>query len=172
MTEELGPLLVAPRQYLDVRNRIRDALGFPNERRALLIGVDGLDGASKSSLAAWLSWQLEMPAIHLDIYIVRDTDPLAFRSDHLKAAVDSCLGMGRPVIVEGVLLLDVLDSIGRRPDFLAFVEKEDRSDSNMRKQVPPYLNRRRPREGADWVLEWSSAEHDVKVARAHLRSIE
>ncbi len=172
MTEELGPLLVAPRQYLDVRNRIRDALGFPNERRPLLIGVDGLDGAGKSSLAAWLSWQLEMPAIHLDLYIIRDTEPLAFRSDHLKAAVDSCLGMGRPVIVEGVMLLDVLGSVGRRPDFLVFVDKEDRNDSNMRKQVPPYLKRRRPREGADWVLEWSSAEHDAKVARAHLRSIE
>ncbi len=113
-----------------------------------------------------------MPAINLDLYIIRDTEPLAFRSDHLNAAVDSCLRMGRPVIVEGVMLLDVLDSIGRRPDFLVFVEKENRNDSNMRKQVPPYLKRRRPREGADWVLEWSSAEHDAKVARAHLRSIE
>ena len=113
-----------------------------------------------------------MPAINLDLYIIRDTEPLAFRSDHLNAAVDSCLRMGRPVIVEGVMLLDVLDSIGRRPDFLVFVEKENRNDSNMRKQVPPYLKRRRPREGADWVLEWSSTEHDAKVARAHLRSIE
>jgi hypothetical protein len=172
MGDELGPLLVAPQEYLNLRCKIREALGFPTERRALLIGVDGLDGAGKSSVAAWLSWQLEMPAINLDLYIIRDTEPLAFRSDHLNAAVDSCLSMGRPVIVEGVMLLDVLDSIGRRPDFLVFVEKENRNDSNMRKQVPPYLKRRRPREGADWVLEWSSAEHDAKVARAHLRSIE
>jgi hypothetical protein len=146
MDDELGPLLIAPPKYLDVRNRIRDALGFPKERRPLLIGLDGLDGAGKSSLAAWLSWQLEMPAINLDLFIIRDTEPLAFRIDHLKAAVDSCLGMGRPVIVEGVTLLDVLDGIGLRPDFLVFVEKRDRNDSNMPMHVPPYLKRRRPRE--------------------------
>jgi len=101
MTEELGPLLIAPPQYLDVRNRIRDALGFPIGREPLLIAIDGLAGSGKSSLAAWLSWQLEMPAIHLDTYIIRDSEPLAFRSDHLKAAVDSCLEMRQPVIVEG-----------------------------------------------------------------------
>jgi hypothetical protein len=101
--------------------------------------------------------------IHLDIYIIRDSEPLAFRTDHLKAAVDSCLGRGWPVIVEGVLLLDVLDSIGRRPDFLVLVEKEDRNDSNLRKQVPPYLKRREPRESADRVLKWSSAEHDASA---------
>ena len=138
MSEDHGPLLVAPRQYLDVRNRIRESLGFPNERRALLIGVDGLDGSGKSSLAAWLSWQLEMPAIHLDTYIIQDTEPLAFRTDHLKAAVDSRLGLQRPVIVEGFLLLDVLERMGRQPDFLLYVEKKDRHESNMRKQVPPF----------------------------------
>jgi len=49
----------------------------------LLIAIDGLDGAGKTSLAAWLSWQLEMPAVHLDLYIVRDADPLQFRIDDL-----------------------------------------------------------------------------------------
>ena len=108
MNEELGPLLVAPPAYLDVRNRIRDASRFPDERHPLLIGIDGLDGSGKSSLAAWLSWQLEMPAIHLDTYIIQDSEPLTFRSDHLKKAVGSYLDMGRPVIVEGVLLFERL----------------------------------------------------------------
>jgi hypothetical protein len=75
MSEELGPLLVAPPAYLAVRKLIRHALGFPDERRPLLIGIDGLDGSGKSGLAAWLSWQLEMPAVHLDTYIIRDRAP-------------------------------------------------------------------------------------------------
>jgi thymidylate kinase len=91
MTEDLGPLLVAPAQYPDVRTRVRCALGFPTERRPILIGIDGLDGSGKSSLAAWLSWQLEMPAIHLDLYIVRDSNPPEFRTDQLAAAVDARL---------------------------------------------------------------------------------
>jgi uridine kinase len=58
--------LVAPPSYVGLRTEIRHALGFPHDRRPLLIGIDGKDGSGKSSLAAWLSWQLEMPAIHLD----------------------------------------------------------------------------------------------------------
>jgi uridine kinase len=142
-------------------------LGFPHERRPILIGVDGLDGSGKSSLAAWLSWQLEMPAIHLDLYIVCGSNPVAFRSDHLATAIDARIGQGRPVIVEGVLLLDALASIQRQPDFLVYVEKEA-NRSNLRSHVGPYIARRQPKQRADYVLEWSSSEHDAKVARAHL----
>jgi hypothetical protein len=53
---ELAPWLIAPRSYLDLRASVRNALGFPLEFRPLLIGIDGLDGAGKTSLAAWLSW--------------------------------------------------------------------------------------------------------------------
>jgi uridine kinase len=42
-----------------MRTRVRDALGFPDERRPILIGIDGFDGSGKSSLAEWMSWQLE-----------------------------------------------------------------------------------------------------------------
>jgi hypothetical protein len=51
---ELGPLLVAPPSYFELRTLIRDAMGFPSERRALLIGIDGADGSGKSPLASWL----------------------------------------------------------------------------------------------------------------------
>ncbi len=53
---------------------IQAALG--PERLPLLIGIDGLWGAGKSGLASWLGWQLGMPTVSLDLYIVRGTDPL------------------------------------------------------------------------------------------------
>ncbi len=56
--DELGPLLMAPPSYLELRSKIREALGFPNERKPLLIGIDGADGSGKSSLSAWLSLTL------------------------------------------------------------------------------------------------------------------
>jgi hypothetical protein len=83
MAEELGASGGPRALFRRAPSHIRDALGFSHERRPILIGIDGLDGSDKSSLAAWLSWQLEMPAIHLDLYIVPDTDPLEFRTDHL-----------------------------------------------------------------------------------------
>ena len=169
MYEEIAPLLVAPSEYIELRNHIRVALGFPSERLALLIGIDGVDGAGKSSLAAWLSWQLEMPTINLDLYLIPDTAPMAFKTDQLAAVIESRLATQRPLIVEGILLLDAMAAIGRRPDLLISVEREGGAQSTM-DHVGAYLERSKPHARASHVLTWSSALHDARVAHAHLRS--
>jgi uridine kinase len=155
--EDLGPLLVAPSAYLELRKSIRNALGFPNHRRPILIGIDGVDGSGKSSVASWPSWQLQMPAIPLDVYLLRDSNPISWRFDDLARAVDGAqhVPRERPVIVEGVLLLRVLRKIGRAPDFLVYVEK-DQHEMGMEKQLESYLSIERPNERANYVLRWSS----------------
>jgi hypothetical protein len=45
------------------------------DRAPLLIAIDGADGVGKSSLASWLAWQLGAPAIYLDLYVIRDSNP-------------------------------------------------------------------------------------------------
>jgi hypothetical protein len=168
LNDDLGPLLIAPSSYFVVRSRIREAMGFPNDRRPLLIGIDGVDGSGKSSLAAWLSWQHEMPAIHLDIYVVRDSEPLAWRFDDLARALEGTQlwSQKRPVIVEGVLLLDALRKIGRTPDFLVFVEK-DRHEACLRERLESYFSSYSPKNRANYLLNWSSADHDARVLQAH-----
>jgi hypothetical protein len=168
---ELGPLLVAPLPYLELRGLIRGALGFPNERKALLIGIDGLDGSGKSSLAAWLSWQLEVPALHLDIYFVPDTSPLAVKKDDLARAVDARLVAGKPVIVEGILLLRVLSEIGRSPDFLIFVDRLQHQ-GNLEPHTQPYFAKFQPQARSHHVLTWSSAKFDAGVHMAHEREMQ
>src|SRR5690242_3314722 len=100
--EDLAPLLIAPCVYLEVRNLIRNELGFPTGRLPLLVGIDGEDGSGKSSLAAWLSWQLEMPAIHLDVYLIPESDPVNWHCDDLRRAINGAqkIPKARPVIVE------------------------------------------------------------------------
>jgi uridine kinase len=166
--DELGPLLLAPPSYLELRKILREALGFPDERRPQLIGIDGLDGSGKSSLAAWLSWQMEMPAIHLDLHIVRDSDPLVWRFDDLARALEGAqfLPSRRPVIVEGILLLRALQQISRAPDFHVFVDK-DGHEGCMKEQLDSYLNGYQPKDKANYVLRWSSADHDARIMRAH-----
>src|SRR5262245_23630132 len=150
--DELGPVLEAPAAYFEVRTLVRVALGFPNERKPLLIGIDGVDGSGKSSLAAWLSWQLEMPALHLDMYWIPDTKPLQFRRDDFAWAVDARCSQ-RPLIVEGILLLRVLDEIGRSPDFLVFVDKESHAGSIA--EIKPYFDWYKPQDRANHTLRWS-----------------
>jgi uridine kinase len=164
--DERGPLLVAPPAYLELRRLIRKALDFPN-RRPLLIGIDGLDGSGKSSLGAWLSWQLEMPAIHLDVYAVQGSNPLVWNFDHLARTLDGAQRASRrPVIVEGIMLLYVLAQIDRKPDFHVFVEKE-KHETCMKEHLEPYLSSYNPKSRANYVLNWSSVGHDARVMRAH-----
>jgi hypothetical protein len=100
--------------------KVQQRLG-PN-RAPLLIAIDGADGVGKSSLVSWLAWQLGAPAIYLDLYVIRDSKPLRWRGELL------CLVHGRlvvhagPLIVEGILVLDALAQIGRKPDFLVYVD--------------------------------------------------
>ncbi len=91
-------------------------------RLPLLIAIDGADHCGKSSLASWLAWQLGMPAVQLDLYLT-NLYPIQWRVDDLARVVTQRIDVdrGRPVIIEGVLMLDALDQIRRKPDFLVFV---------------------------------------------------
>jgi len=103
-----------------------------------------------------------MPTLHLDVYLVRDREPQQWRTDDLECAIHARLDIGRPVIVEGVLLLDALDQIGRSPDFLIYIRGKDENDdddeevaalaSNLRKALFDYRSRRKPEERAQFKL--------------------
>jgi uridine kinase len=142
-------------------------LGFPIERRPLLIAIDGEDGSGKSSFAAWLSWQFEMPAIHLDVFLIRDSDPIAWRSTELRATLDGAqfVPPKRPVIIEGVLVRNALSAIDRVPDFSIFIERDSHS-GNMQQELSSYIQQAKPK--ADYILRWSSKEYDARVRDAHL----
>jgi hypothetical protein len=122
-------------------------------------------------LAAWLSWQLEMPALHLDVYFVPDTNPLAIRMDDLARAVDARLVAGKPVIVEGILLLRVLNEIRRSPDFLVFVDRP-KHQGNLEHHTQPYFEKFQPKVQAHHVLNWSGTEFDARVHVAHDREMQ
>jgi hypothetical protein len=109
-----------------------------------------------------------MPAIHLDLFRTALEGPLRWRTDDLAR----CLKIRgtRPIVVEGVLLLDALSSIERTVDFLVFVEKveppriRDRSmdddlidtrDFSISKQISEYFERRKPSTRANFKLSWS-----------------
>lgn len=163
-----GPVLDAPPAYLELRKLIRSRLGFPDFRHPILIGIDGIDGSGKSSVAAWLSWQLEMPALHLDIYLIQNSDPLAWDVQGLAHAIAGAQlkPKARPVLVEGIFLLKVLESIGLKPEFLVFVEKEEREIEMQ--SLESYFKLYNPRQRADFILHWSSAEYDRRVTQAHI----
>ena len=131
--------------------------------RQMIIGVDGRNGAGKSSLARYLGWQLGMPVLETDLWLIRER-PLY---DELRDLVLWRHGRNRPVIVEGIELLDTLEKIGLRLDFLIFVTNESQEPEaglddddeepppgTISARVATYLATYRPQDKADAHLKW------------------
>jgi hypothetical protein len=100
--------------------------------------------------------------------LIRDSEPLAWHVNEIKRILDLQRQLDRPIIIEGVLLLKVLQSIRYEPDFLLFVEK-DLHDSTMQKHTSAYLKTFQPKSKANLLVRWSSADYDERVVLAHLR---
>jgi hypothetical protein len=126
------------------------------QRRALLIAIDGADGVGTSSLASWLAWQTGMPTVHLDLFLFC-SPPIQWRTADLKRAVDCRLDSELPVIVEGVLVLDALEQIGRVANFVAFV-KGDNGSRLAPEQLAKYRTRRNLPKTADFIIAGYSDE--------------
>ncbi len=141
----------APEEYKSIFAGVRADLGFPKERKPLLIGVDGIDGAGKSSFASWLSWQLELPAVNLDLYVVRGSSPIRWRSDDLRRVLEARQELQRPVICEGILLLAALRDVGRRPDVLVYVDMDGNEGArSLHSELVSYQAKFSPRDGAQY----------------------
>jgi hypothetical protein len=159
-------LKIAPPEYETLLTKLSAALG--PDRKPLLIGIDGREGAGKTSLSNWLAWQLGIPAIHLDLFVIQSEIPAPI--ERRVADLDRCIKArgDRPFIVEGVLLLDALDEVGRSPDFLIFVNEQpapstrvrppdsdliDTREFSLGNQVTAYFSRRSPADHAAFRLK-------------------
>lgn len=124
---------------VELLDRVKEAL--TPKRLPLLIAIDGTDGCGKSSLASWLAWQLGMPAVQLDLYLT-SLDPIQWRTADLgKALLARRIDRGRPVILDGILVLDAIEQIGRKADFLVFVSG-GANRSSYASQILAYWSRR------------------------------
>ena len=132
----------------ELLHRIKQAL--TPKRLPLLIAIDGADGVGKSSLASWLAWQLGMPAVQLDLYLTND-EPIQWLTADLDRAVSRRLNRGRPVIVDGVLMLDALDQIGRGADFLVWIDGSGGGERGLAPQIAAY--RLRQKRTPDFTIE-------------------
>jgi hypothetical protein len=129
--------------------RIQQRLGA--DRAPLLIAVDGTDGVGKSSLASWLAWQLGAPAIYLDLYVIKDSKPLRWRGELLCLVHARLVVHAGPLIVEGILLLDALAQIGRKPDFLVYVDGQ--RGHGLSNRLADYRVRFKPEQQAHFRLQ-------------------
>ena len=132
-------------------------------RRPLIIGIDGRSGAGKSTLASWLAWQIGMPAVHLDLYIERESDALGWRYDDLARVIDARLTLRRPLIVEGVCLCEPLAALGRNLDYWVWMENLGGREHGPEERTGDYdyITELYPEANADFTLTWQEKEPTV-----------
>jgi hypothetical protein len=158
MTDHFSqPELVAPPVYSELHAAIVERLGpvrlgpMGPRRVPMLIGIDGRDASGKSSCGAWLSWQLNIPCIHLDPYTKGKFE--GWHIDHLRYAIESRLETKWPIIVEGCLLLRAFAQIDRKPDFLVFVENSLYAGTAiLHEAIENYLVESKPQKIADFFM--------------------
>jgi len=97
--------------------------------RCNIIGIDGLDGTGKALLAKKLENMLKANRISLDSCLDRNKGSYRDHIDYirLKQDLDSFITRRSLLIIEGVLLLEILNKINIVPSKIIYVEPMDNS---------------------------------------------
>ncbi len=123
--------------------------------RKLTIGVDGWDGVGKSGLARYLAWDLDLPTIDTDMFIISNDEPPSYRYGDLGRLIESRHILDRPVIIDGVFLLHTLAKLNVVCDFLVYVENEEQTSSDyLEKRLKQYDNDFDPKGSANYIFAW------------------
>jgi hypothetical protein len=141
----------------DQHRRLRDAVWSAlGSWRRFVIAIDGVDGAGKSSLGRYLAWQLEIPLIQTDLFLVPEAKALTYRQECLWSIVDYRLAANRPAIIEGVCILRLLQHLTLKADYLIWVDSKGHDGSrSLSSTLDDYRAAYKPSESANFVFEWN-----------------
>lgn len=108
-------------------------------------------------MANWLAWQLGMEAIHLDQFTEFSENGIReWRLQELSKVINSRLQRcsPKPVIVEGILLLEALSALSLEPNYLIYVIRNEEmgygGSTKWNGNINRYLNEYQPKEKAHY----------------------
>lgn len=90
-------------------------------RRGVIVTIDGRDGVGKTTLGRYLAWHFNVTLIETDLFLIPTRDYLIHLDDQINRIIERRITSRRPVIVEGISILQVMQRISRVPDFSIYV---------------------------------------------------
>lgn len=122
-----------------------------------LIAIDGRAGSGKTTLRRFLAWYFNSTLLELDLFLTHGG--LVHSHDDVERIIKRRIDGGRPIFVEGVTILKVLEAIRKPQDYLIYVRNPRfRRGVAFGREQDEYENAFRPESVADYVLE---CEHSI-----------
>ena len=116
--------------------------------------IDGRDGVGKTTLGRYLAWHFNVTLIETDLFLIPAEDYLLHLDDQINRIIERRVTTPRPVIVEGVAMLQLLKRINRVPDFSIYVMNPAQSSgANMDRRLSEYEAAFTPWARANVVVE-------------------
>ncbi|WP_435274836.1 hypothetical protein ACMAZF_16485 [Psychrobium sp. nBUS_13] len=120
-----------------------DLIEILNEKYKGIIAIDGDLGGGKSIIANELSEKTQIPVVHVDDFLVPRTGRYVDSIQYLDLE-KSIRKSGRPMIIEGICLLDVLNRIDLEHNQYFFIKRKENTpykDSVLLSEIGDYIRR-------------------------------
>jgi uridine kinase len=92
-----------------------------------IVTIDGRDGVGKTTLGRYLAWRFNVTLIETDLFLIPAQDYVIYLDDQINRIIERRITSPRPVIVEGVAMLQLMRRINRVPDFSIYVTNPQQS---------------------------------------------
>lgn len=120
-----------------------------------IIGIGGRPGVGKTPLGRYLACTFNVSLLESDLFLIDETrGTLAYRNKEVAHVIAFRINRcERPIIVEGAVVLRLLDEVNRKPDFTIYIKGGSLPGSEtLRKELKAYETEFSPEKSADFVF--------------------
>ena len=104
----------------------------------VIVTIDGRFGVGKTTLGRYLAWHFNVSLIETDLFVIPAREHIIHLDDQINRIIERRITTPRPVIVEGISMLQIMQRINRIPDFSLYVANPLRSGRKMDKRLESY----------------------------------